>query len=936
MLRGTITNLDSTSPLDGAAVRIAAAGLETFSASDGTYKLDSVPAGTHTVEVTNDGFVPATFSAQVEDGGELIVDIALSTIGERTVDVVGRIREATRVRETLKRKAGTAVSESISKEEMKQVTGSDVAQVSKSLTGVSVSEGKFVFVRGLGDRYSQTLVNGAVLPSPEPDRRVIPLDLFPANLVESISIAKTYSPDTPGEFAGGSVRITTVEVPQDPFFSLSLGLKYLDGTTLRDFQSYHGGNLDLFGYDDGTRTLPKEVPRDQVRVGSEGRGLTEEDVQRIGRAFPNIWDASTTSAPPEHKVGASFGYRFGMPGDTSLGIIGALNWGNSYQTVRNETFRVLLNQGTVEDPDPFVFNDFKLNTFSYETEVSALLNIAFELNPAQKFGIRNLYTHASEDEVRLQSGFGGQQGRELRVTRLEYVERGLFSTQAYGEHLLIGDAFLEWRAGYALSQRDEPDNRQVRYDLDDFLGEFRYQDVSGSGSRDFYLLDENIYDAGIDFSIPFAPIVGDVNPDVDRIAPDQKIKLGGAVLVRDRDFDTRRFRFVPDTGRPLDAGGNPIDLTTTSLEDLFQSGHINPDGFGLDETTRPTDNYNARQEIFAGYGLVDFRTGSINLGWLFGWASFAPALQTYAIHDIRLQGGARVENSTQEVITFELFGEDPELVTADLQTTDVLPAFNVTVELVKDLQLRLGFSQTVSRPEFRELAEFEFTDVAGGFAARGNPDLERATIDNFDLRLEYYPEPGDVLSASVFFKQFDQPIEQVILPTSSSLLTTWQNADSADLIGFEVEGRKNLGFIAEALRGFTLVGNLAILETEVTLADDQISVQTNDQRPLQGQPEYILNLGLFYEIKEAGLSVAALANTFGERISAVGAFGVPDEEEQSRWTVDLSISKRVGKGSLKLSVENLLDEKFEFKQGDITTREFKKGFSVGLSYSISF
>jgi len=256
------------------------------------------------------------------------------------------------------------------------------------------------------------------------------------------------------------------------------------------------------------------------------------------------------------------------------------------------------------------------------------------------------------------------------------------------------------------------------------------------------------------------------------------------------------------------------------------------------------------------------------------------------------------------------------------------------------MQIRLGGSQTVSRPEFRELAPFEYTDVQGGYAARGNPDLQRAKILNADIGWEWFLKPGELISAGFFYKRFDSPIEAVNVPLGATLLTTWENAKTADLFGIEVEGRKNLAIVEalEDLDDFSLVANFSWMDSEVEVATGSgvSNLQTNQKRPLQGMPEYLLNLGLVYDNKERGLTVSILANTFGERISAVGASGIDDEKEQPRWSLDLSLIKKLGNGSLKLTAENILNDKYEFKQGDISTREYRRGFAVGLGYTYSF
>jgi hypothetical protein len=936
VIRGRILQAGTGQALAGAKVAVRSAGLEAQSAEDGSFELRGVPPGERTLEIAKEGFNAYNVDVSVPPGKTLVGEFPLLKAEAEPVEqvvIVGEFPRDTQEQVFKEREEKSETSTIIGGEQIRQTGKGDVGEIVESTPGVTLRDDKFPFIRGLGERYSQTLVNRASIPSPEPDKRAIPLDLFPASLVESVVIQKTYSVDLPAEFAGGSVQIRTKDVPEEPFFKVDFGLRYVDGTTFQDFRTYDGGNFDAFTFDDGTRDLPDEIPPQTV-VG--GDRFSNEDIQRLGREFNKVWEPDVSTAPMDFKLGMSFGRKF-ESSVGNFGVVGAINWANKYQNVEDEIFRVLKNFGSEKNPDPQVFNDFKLDTSTFESEFSALLNFTYEINPAQKVGIHNLYTRSFSDRVREQEGIDGQQGRPIEITQLKSVERGLLVSQLWGEHLLEGDILVDWRAGYGLSQRDEPDNRQVRYDFREAVDAFVFEGVGDSGRRDYFQLDENIYDGGLDFSIPFEPFVKEA-PQPQVIRPNQKIQVGGAVVYRDRDFDSRSFRYAPSSvaGRPVDVNGNPIDLTL-GPEELFRDRNINPNGFVLQEDTQPTDTYEAEQLIAAGYGRVDVKI-------------FEP---------LRVDLGIRVENSDQDVTSFELFGNPPQEVETSLDTTDFLPAINVTYRLLhafdlpesmksmKNMQLRFGASRTVSRPEFRELAPFQYTDVAQGYQARGNPDLDRALIWNVDLGVEWFPEPGEVLYTGVFYKRFEDPIEQVIIPTGSALLSSWENSKSADLYGIEFEVQKRLGFVTKLagyedsqLHGFLkdlkLLLNYAVIESEVRSASNSFFVATNDERPLQGQPDYSFNAGLLYDNPDLGLVVSVLANTFGESVSSVGAFGLPDEEEQSRWSLDLAISKKLGNSTIQLTAQNLLDDEYKFEQGQHVTREYKKGFTVALSYSINF
>lgn len=951
-VEGSVSLLEGgTAP--GVIVRVRGTNLQTVTDVNGRFEIGGVPAGRQSLELEAPWGATAVRPIEVEPGlRRAVADIKLA--GENTIRVEGGPLEISKdVLLSTERFARAGLSDVSTIDDTS--TADTAGDAAKKVVGVTTADsGKKIYVRGLGDRYSSMLVNRSPMPSTEPDRREVPMDLFPTGLIDAIVVYKSYSPDLPGEFSGGVVALRTKSIPEEDFLTISLGTSYVDGTTFRDFSTYQGGNLDLLGFDDGTRALPDGVPREAVRAGAAGRGLTAAEVQEVGRLFPNVWNEEVVTAPPNLGLGLTFG-KVVSAGDSTddswpkLGIIGSLEWENDYRTIRDATFRLLKNQGTLEAPDPIIFNSFEIDSYEHSVAISSLVNLVLEISQAQKIGVRGLWSHQAEDLFRFQKGFEAQIGAPVEVSTLRYIEKNLYQSELFGEHLLdggpLGELFFEWRGGYALSQRDSPDDRSLVYELNPTFNEFQWREAGGSASRDFYLLDENLYNGAADLSIPFAPLV-DEEKERDELEPPQKIKFGVSYVRRDRDFDARKFRFQA-VGTPLaDEGGEPI-LLTSSPEDLFRARNIHPGGFAITETTRPTDNYNAEWEILAGYGLVDFKL----------------------IEPLRLMAGARIESSEQAVDTFELFGAPgtDNSVTAVLDNLDVLPAGSLTWEIWKGekrdtgfeprTMLRLAASQTVTRPEFRELAAFEFTDVAGGFTAVGNPELEETDILNLDLRWDWVPDPGDVISASFFYKDFSNPIEQVILPTGSQPITTWRNAESAELYGVEFEIQKDLGFIdrwidsSDSARPFfgyfSIVANAAWLDSQVDL-DPQSALQlTSKSRPLQGQPEYILNLGLEFEGPPGpatgkapewwhGLSIGIFANTFGDRITAVGAFGVPDEVEQPRWSLDVGIAKKIGRGVLKLTGKNLLDDEFEFKQGKITNRAYERGLSIGLSWSYSF
>jgi TonB-dependent receptor len=346
-------------------------------------------------------------------------------------------------------------------------------------------------------------------------------------------------------------------------------------------------------------------------------------------------------------------------------------------------------------------------------------------------------------------------------------------------------------------------------------------------------------------------------------------------------------------------------------EEIFVPGNINPGDFQFEEITRQTDNYLADQKVVGGYLMTDLPLG---LGF-------------------RLVGGIRVEHSSQHVKTFELFNPDNEPVVSDLATTDLLPAAAVSWDFSEDMLVRLGAARTLSRPDFRELSPATFNDVTGGRQVYGNPELERAAINNLDLRWEWYLEAGESLSLGVFYKRFEQPIETIVV-VSAQHSVTYENAEGADNLGIELEFRKGFGFLDKMLQDFYLAGNATWVYSSIDLPEE--GIQTSSSRPLQGQSPYVLNFQLGYDNVESGTSVVVLYNVFGKRIAEVGALGAPDVYEQPFHQLDLVIKQDLGGGfSMGFKAKNLVDPGVRFTQGDQTTETFRRGrsFSLGLEKS---
>lgn len=802
------------------------------------------------------------------------------------------------------RMRSSQIEDSISTEEISRLPASSAGEAIKRVTGVSIVGGRYVFVRGLGERYSNTLLNNVEIPSPEPNRRVVPMDIFPASLLASLQTVKTFSPDQPGGFAGGSVQVFTKDFPEELTMSLSISTGFNTQATGEEGLTYPGGDFDFLGFDDGSRALPSLI-RDQaadVPIRERGRftsaGFTPAQIQAFGHSFENVW------SPERQALPINQGYKFSLGNSNTIfgkqfGYLGVISYGNShgYGTQVRNAFRIGLN----ETLSPVT--SYNIEQSDNEVEWGAVLNTSLRFSPEHQTSLRTLFTHTAEDETRTWEGFNADRNTDMRSVRLRYVERQLFSGQLAGTHdFNFGEPALEapeqpnvsmeWRLTYSRASRDEPDTRENIYE-DRGDGTYTFRDVTQSGSRFFFDLEDDEYNARVDSEV--------------RVGTAGLFKFGGLLRDRARTFDVRRFRFLPSDR--VDATVNLSDPP----EVLFQTQNIAPRVFELRESTRSTDNYLADHNIYSGYMMLDL---PLSAKW-------------------QVMSGVRLESSDQKVTTYDPFSASVRPLIASLESLDWLPGLNVTYRITERMNLRLAASRTITRPDFRELAPFEFTDFVGGRTILGNPDLERTQINNFDFRWEIFPEIGGILAVSAFYKQFQKPIEQIVQP-QAEVRITYENAEGAHNYGLELEARQNLGVLADALRKFSINTNAALIASQVVLPED-VGIQTSSERPLQGQCPYIVNISVGFEDPNWGISSAVAYNIFGRRLSEVGNHGVPDVYEQPRGQLDASFSRTVANHfKFSVSAKNLLNPYVRYKIGAATYLEYRLGrsFSFGISYNL--
>jgi outer membrane receptor protein involved in Fe transport len=886
---GVIRDEMNAIPLPGIPVQVVGTDRVAYTDVDGRYVLDLRP-GSHEIRVAMEGYEEKTIAVDAAAGRDLTVDVGLSMARyAETVTVTAAAldaRTSSAEAQLIERKQAQVITDNMGSADMKANGDSDAAAAMSRVTGLSVVDNQYVFVRGLGERYSNTTLAGSVLPTTEPDKKVVPLDLFPAGLLDSVQVNKSYSPDRSAEFAGGLVQIVPLKLPTRPVVDLSYGVSVFSTATGKQIPLSPLGHRDWLGFDDGARALPAGIPSDKIvrrGVFTPDVGYSPEEITRFGQLLGNQWQPALADGAPGQNWSAVFGNRFGR-----FGIVASVTQSYKEQYVEEERrfFRI------AEGSELEAVSDYDMQYATQKAQLGVLANVAYQFTSNHRLSVENFYTHSGRDEGRFFEGPNTENNFYYRNSRLQFIEEGLIANAASGEHFIQGlrNSRIDWRASFARANRDEPDLREVLYQGPlSGDGTFLLADESQSGFRMFNALDDETIDVAANWSL-FGTAGG---------RPTQ-VKFGVNYVERTRDFSSRRFRYIPSVLNK--DGAVPVNLALAP-EELFTPANIGT-AFRFNEETRPVDAYDGQQTTTAGYGMVD---------WVLSSRS-------------RLVAGARVERFDQVVNSFDPFGLFVARVTSANENTDIFPGVNFVQALSPAANLRLSYSTTVNRPEFRELASFEFTDVVGNRAIRGNPELERALIQNVDARWELFSGGRNVVAASAFYKHFDSPIERVVI-AGAQPIATFQNADTARNYGFELEaGQEVFGVLF-------LNANYTFVDSHISLLPEQRTVQTALERPLAGQSKNLFNL--MAEVSRGAFAGRLLFNFFGDRISDVGANQAPDIVEQGRGSLDLVVSQRIGRLGVRFTVENVTDSDYLFTQGNRDQRAFKLGRTFALSFGYS-
>jgi len=900
-ITGTVKDKSNSEALIGTTVQIDGSTTGTTTDINGQFILKNLKPGSYNIKVSYVSYNTKIIqNINVEKDKTVNIDVELETntvsLGDITVIAVRRTN--TEISMITDIKASQFVSTGISGQQISKTLDKDASEVVKRVPGITIMDNRFLIVRGLSQRYNNVWLNNAATPSAEADVKAFSFDIIPSSMIENIMIFKSPAAELPADFSGGFVKISTKNLPEKNGFFLSYGTGISENTTFREFYKPVSSNTDWFGFDNGSRALPSDMPSHLNQYELATNPVIRERITAIGRELNNNWLPLRGTAYPDQKFLAGINRKFRI-GKTTIGNITAVTYSlsNSSEEIQNTDYSIY----DYSMDKPSYLNQFTDQQFSNSARIAVMNNTSVSLGNDTRIEFRNLFNQAGSSRFIQRTGREWyNNGRYIRSDELRYLSRSIYTGQLAGDHSFDkGKTRIEWILGYASSNKKEPDTKRYRYlrdetDENKYMLLFSDQPDLSSQSRMWINLSENTMSALINFTRQLD--MGGFKPE---------IKVGLYIENKDRSFHARNFGYAKASLESV------FGQTYLPVDQIFTDENINlTTGIKLSEVTALSDSYTAGNNQIAGYLSAKIATGD----------------------KINIYAGLRVEKNRQTLSSYKQASSVQ--VNVDRDTINLFPSANITYNFSDKSLIRAAYGMTVNRPEFREIAPFYYVDFEQNAGIYGAPHIKQAYIHSFDMRYELYPDHGETFNIGVFYKKFINPIEQIILGNNPTQYS-FENVESASSMGIESELRKSLDFIP-AFRNFTAVLNASLIKSHVTFPYGSLS----RNRPLEGQSPYIVNAGLYYQGENNGLMVSALYNIIGKRIVAVGRPSpnqwedIPDIYEMPRNVIDLTISKTIGKRfEIKGGIKDILNEKAEYMQSINTTvnmETYSKGTNQGF------
>lgn len=901
-LRGKVIDATTGEPLVGATLQILQAGKTAVSNDDGSFTFNALGQRAYTLTATYLGYHKVSLTVQPARTDTVLVvrmHELENSLGVATV--TAQAKRNTEASQVAVQQHSLVVQSGISAQQISRSQDKDASEVIRRVPGISIIDQKFVMVRGLSQRYNNVWINGAAVPSSEPDSRAFSFDIIPSSQVDNMQIIKSPAPQYPADFSGGFIMIDTKEVPNDNSARITLGATVNDQTHFQQFHSPNSGKTDWLGFDN-FRSLKGGINAPLANT-PQGNG-----VSILGNGFNNNWLVKSRHPWADLSLSADVNRSKDFDNGAVFAVLGSLNYSNGYKTYApmvNSFYGAYDLANDRSNP----LRETTDHQYSNNVRLGAMLNFTFiPAKGSGRYEWKNIFNQLGTNRYTERNGYNAQ-SRHYQEAEYYYSSRTTYNTQLTGKYVWDHSRF-DWNAGYAYANRNLPDRK--RYSIENNDNTDRLELTTGNDiNREFTRLDEHIISGGGNYRYTF-------NSN-GRIAPE--LFTGAYAEYRTRKYNTRSFIYQWHQNNTLPTNFQWLDLPTQLLIDA----NYGDQGLYLIDNTDKTDNYKGHHLIASAYAAVNVPLGAFNV---------------YA--------GARFEHSRMELVR-NLGGSNHATRSSYYNGNDIFPSINATYRINPRHQVRVSYGRSVNRPEFREVSPSVFYDFDLSSNVQGNYDLRSCYIDNTDLRYEWYPSAGDQISVAGFYKHFDSPIEWTYtVAGGTDQVYSYVNAKSATSYGVELDIRKSLAFMG--LHNFTLVFNGSLIKSRVQFEKGS----RNKSRQMQGQSPYLINLGLFYN--HNAWSAAMQYNRIGKRLIGVGrslgstgdqTVNIPDSYEMPRNSLDFSFSRTLGHFELKLGLKDVLAEKVVFKQfNDVTlqnganrhveevTRSYRPGrnFSLNVSY----
>jgi len=923
-LSGKIIDAEIGEELIGATIVIKGTGTGASTDLDGNYTISNLAPGTYTFISQYISFQSQKFeNVEIKEGEVTVLNVGLKSVSMGLEEVVITAKANNRTEAALLsiQKKSANVLEGLSAEQMKRSGDSDAATALKRITGINVVGGKYIFIRGLSDRYSKTTLNAAEIPGLDPNRNTVQMDIFPSSLIENIIVYKTFSPDLPADFTGGLVDIQTRDFPEK--FQLDAGISFGYNTQASfnsNFLTYQGSSTDILGFDNGFRKIPNSA---YYNIPDYTAKAKHQELTNISTDFNKIMAPSMNNSFLNSKFSISVGDQKRIGKESQLGYVFGFSYKYVNEYYENGTKGRYKLGGAGESQ---LITEHKYNDIQGTSEAlwGVLLNTSYKINANHKIGLNVFKNQSGMSAARYMIGKKPSDDADdlfIETRVLQWLERSLNTGQIRGEHYFenLSKFSVEWIGAVTYSYQDEPDMRfftNSYYPSNNAQNTYQIQPAIYKVPARYYRFMEemNYY------------FKGDFKLDLGSSNQLPKLKFGGSCYFKDRTFDDKRIDY--DYKYPITDNSYNGNVDDFIADENMGTNYPNYDvasgaNFGLFVRGNPGDDlknsYTANQTVTAAYAMIDTKL----------WGK------------LRFVGGLRYEHT---LINSQ--SNDISMETGYLNNNDFLPSLNFTYEVKKNMNIRYNISRTLARPTFRELAPYANENFAGGETYVGNAKLQRTLINNIDLKWEYFMRSGEIVSLGAFYKGFTKPIELVDNPRAQNPELKWENVDGANVYGIEADFRKKLDFV-NALRNLRLGINVSYIyssvaidsvELEAIKATDPIA---KDNRPMSGQSPYIVNVFLGYENNVINFSANLVYNVTGPKIVINVKGGTPDIYEQPLHSLNFIANKSIGENFiLRFKATNILNsiykQTYTYNSKEYDYRSFKRGslFEIGVEYQI--